>query len=335
MSKKYQVYGIGNAIVDIQLQVTDESFAKLQIERGTMRLVDHEQQVELLESSGSSGLKQSSGGSAANTMITFAQLGGKGAFGCCVGDDARGEYYLSEMNDLGTFCAGAVVAGKPTGTCVVLITSDAERTMNTHLGASICFSEHNVSEDLIADSEWLFVEGYLLSTELGRQAVVSAVREAKRVGTKVALSFSAKFVIDIARDTLQELVGMADLLIANSDEVKAYCQTQDEQEAFEAYSILAPRVLMTLRERGVRYSYDGSTGHVPSYDVSAVDETGAGDSFAGGFLYGITHGYSPEDSSRLACFLGSRVVKKYGARLEGDVCAMVNALGLAVTVGYR
>ncbi|MCB0360971.1 MAG: adenosine kinase, partial [Bdellovibrionales bacterium] len=220
--KTYDVYGIGNAIIDLQLQVADADIQRFGMKKGAMQLVDTTAQKALLEHFHGQNLNQASGGSAANTMIAIAQLGGRAAYGCLVGDDSFGSFYLEEMAQLGIDVATAPLEDSMTGTCVILITPDAERTMNTHLGASAQFSAQHVHEPAIAAAEWLYVEGYLFASEEGRQAAKRAIALAKSHGTKVALTVSDGFIVEVFGRVLRTAVKSADLVFANLTEAQLF-----------------------------------------------------------------------------------------------------------------
>ena len=336
MEKKYDVYALGNALVDVQLQISEEEFAKLNIPRGSMQLVDLARQSELFEIFRGREWNRASGGSAANSMIALAQLGGRVAFGGAVGRDSWGSYYRQEMEELGISVHLAVADSQSTGTSLILITPDAERTMNTNLGAAVLFESSHVSEKLIASSEYLFLEGYLLSNDKGRGAVLAAAELANKLGTKVVVSFSATFIIDAFRSGLEKLVEQSYLVIANSDEAKTYAGVDDEELAFAKLREITPNVVMTQRERGARVYYEGNDFQVGTPQVNAVDETGAGDVFAGAFLYGISRANNAgkgdaRESAALACFLASRVVMSLGPRLSGNIKMLLKDNGFGVT----
>ncbi len=316
---RFNIYGIGNGIMDLQLQVSDEVLAQLGLEKGSFRLVGVKEQQSLLEFFHGEKVKQSSGGSAANTIIAASQLGAKAAYSCMLGGDNYGEAYRTEFKKLGIVLEGGIHRELMSGTCVILITPDAERTMNTHLGASALFSEKDVSEVCIKACEWLYVEGYLFSSPAGQAAALHSAELAKKQGVKIAVSFADSFIVENFRSPLEAVLRHADLIFANANEARAYVGEDSEDRVFGELKKKFPNGIMTLRERGARVFLGGEEFHVPSYSVKAVDETGAGDMFAGGFLYGITHGYSPQASAKLACFLASRVVTQVGPRLSGNL----------------
>lgn len=328
MHPQFNVYGIGNAIMDLQYKVNDADISRLGLSKSHMRLVTLEEQSRLLQEFVAQRINQASGGSAANTMIALAQLGGRGAYGCAVGDDAIGQAYLSELKELAIEVTTSPRKSQASGTCVVLITPDAERTMNTHLGASAEFSIADISEKHIQDSEWLFVEGYLFSTPNGRQAVEKAIEYAKIAGTKIAVTLSDAFIVNEFRQAVEHAVATADLIFANVNETKALTGESEERLAFKKLRERVPNLVMTMSERGATVSYGGAEKQIAPVPAQAVDDTGAGDVFAGGFLYGITHGLDGEVAGKLGCLLGSTVVSQLGARLSGDVRLLAKRNGI-------
>jgi sugar/nucleoside kinase (ribokinase family) len=326
MSKRLNVYGIGNAIMDFQLFVTDEEFSGLGLERGSMTLVDSEEQKSLLERFDLKNVNRASGGSAANTIIALAQLGARVGYGCLVANDENGQSYVKEMESLDVEFHTKPTASEETGRCIVLITPDAERTMNTFLGISSQFSAEEISESHIADSDWLYIEGYLFSSEKGRGAVEKAIAFAKEHNTKIAITFSDAFIVDCFGDALSSAVSQADLVFANATEAKAFAKKDDEEEAFRKICEEVPAVVMTMSEKGAWVSMGNTTTKVDSFETKALDDTGAGDMFAGGFLYGISQGYSAETCGKIACFLASKVVSQLGPRLEGDIRKSISGL---------
>ena len=318
MSRKYQVYGIGNALMDLQLQISEQNLTSLELKKGGMQLVTVEEQHRLLKEVALGELHQASGGSAANSIIALQQLGGRGAYGCLVGEDRFGLAYKSELEKLGVFLPNQPCAGKTTGTCLVLITPDAERTMNTALGVSAEIAPEHGSESTIAESEWLYIEGYLFSSSTGQATALHAARLAKKHQTKVAVTFSDTFIVTVFGEALREVVALSDLVFANCHEAQAFAGSQNEDLAFSTLMKAAPHVVMTLSERGVRLGVGGEEFFSKPFPVKAIDNTGAGDMFAGAYLYGLNSGFTPEKSAELACFLASRVVSQLGPRLATE-----------------
>ncbi len=323
------VYGIGNAIIDLQVQIDESRFQDLGLEKGGMKLLEQDEQKQLLSSFEGSDLNRASGGSAANTMIALAQLGASTGYGCIVADDENGRFYLEEMKELGIELHARPVPGEVTGTSVILITPDAERTMNTHLGASALFGPEHVSEEMIRMSSWLYVEGYLFSSEGGRAAVDKAVAIAIEANVKIAVTFSDGFIVEVFGDALRKTVAEADLIFANLNEAHSFAgEEDDEDKVFEMLRQSVSSVVMTRGEKGARVFHDGVESLIDPFPVEAVDETGAGDMFAGGFLFGLSQGLSGADSGKLACRLASEVVGQLGPRLTGDIRGIASSLNL-------
>jgi sugar/nucleoside kinase (ribokinase family) len=315
--REFHVCGLGNAIVDIFVEVNDAEFAELGFERGTMRLVESAEQKQLLERFRAREPRLVSGGSVANSVIALSQLGGRGAFVGCVGDDRYGLFYQTEFEDLGIDIGNPVIVGESTGTCVCVITPDAERTMRTCLAVSSHLAARHVDEERIRNSEWLFVEGYVLANpETGQEAVREAVRLAKKHGVKVAVTCSEAFIVHVFGDALFDALKHADLLFCNASEARAVANAPDADVAFAKLKTIVPAAVVTDGPNGAFVRFDGVEAHVPSFACEPKDLTGAGDMFAGAFLYGVTHGVAPAKAARAACFLAMKVITQVGARLH-------------------
>src|SRR5947208_4338021 len=208
MAREFDLCGLGNSLVDILLELTDEEFTPLNFEKGTMRLVEPAEQKKLLGAFGDHEPRLVSGGSVANSVIACSQLGGRGAFIGCVGDDRYGLHYTEEFEELSIDFANPPLVGETTGTCVSIITPDAERTMRTCLAVPSHLAARHVPADKIAAAEWLFVEGYLFANPAtGQHAVREALRAAKAAGTKVALTCSDAFIPQVFGDVFREALG--------------------------------------------------------------------------------------------------------------------------------
>jgi sugar/nucleoside kinase (ribokinase family) len=318
MTREFQLCGLGNALVDIFIEVSDAELATLGYERGSMRLVEADEQRRLLESFLKREPRMASGGSVCNSTIAFAQLGGDAAFIGCVGDDRYGLFYASELEELGVDCGNPVLIGQTTGTCVCLITPDAERTMRVCLAVSSHLSARHVDEERIRNSDWLFVEGYVLANpETGQGAVREAVRLAKKHGVKVALTCSEAFIVNVFGDAFRDALANADLLFCNASEAAAVTGvTGGAAAAFDKLTGMVPNAIVTDGAHGAHVRFGGRTAHVPSFPCHPIDLTGAGDMLAGAFLYGVTHGVAPDRALRAACFLAMKVITQVGARLH-------------------
>jgi sugar/nucleoside kinase (ribokinase family) len=317
MPKEFDVCGLGNSLVDILLELTDEEFGPLAFEKGTMRLVEPGEQKGLLSAFRDHEPRLVSGGSVANSVIACSALGGRGAFIGCVGDDRYGLHYVEEFEQLGINFVNAPLVGETTGTCVSIITPDAERTMRTSLAVSSHLAARHVPADRIAASEWLFVEGYVFANpSTGQHAVREALKAAKAGGVKVALTCSDAFVPAVFGDVFREALAQSDLLFCNAGEATAVTGVATAADAFAALKKMVPNAVVTDGPNGAFVRFGGAEHHVAAYPCEPKDLTGAGDMFAGAFLYGVTHGVAPEKAARAANLLAMKVITQIGARLH-------------------
>jgi sugar/nucleoside kinase (ribokinase family) len=315
--KDFQLCGLGNAIVDIFLELSDREFAALGFERGTMRLVELAEQKVLLQRFHDQEPRLVSGGSVANSVIGFSQLSGQAAFMGCVGDDRYGLFYESEFRELNIAIGNPVIVGESTGTCLCVITPDAERTMRTCLAVSSHLAARHIDETRIKNSEWLFIEGYVFANPAtGQSAIREAIRLAKLHGVKIALTCSEAFVVQAFGDAFFEALKSADLLFCNETEACAVAKAPNAQEGFAKLKEIVPSAVVTAGPAGAYVRHAGVEAHVPAFPCQPKDLTGAGDMFAGAFLYGVTHGVPPQKAARAACFLAMKVITQVGARLH-------------------
>ena len=217
-----------------------------------------------------------SGGSVGNSVIAFSQLGGDAAFIGCVGDDRYGLFYEAEMQELEIDVGNPAIVGATTGTCVCLITPDAERTMRTCLAVSSHLAEKHIVEERIAQSDWLFVEGYLFANPMGQGAVKQAIRLAKKHGTKVAVTCSEAFIVEVFGAPFFEALKDADLLFCNEPEGKAVAKAASAEEAFAKLKDIVPSAVVTSGPHGVYVRHEGVEKHVPAFPCEPKDLTGAG-----------------------------------------------------------
>jgi sugar/nucleoside kinase (ribokinase family) len=320
MSKRYHVYGLGAALVDTEIDVRDSDLAALSVEKGVMTLVDETRQTQLFEHLAGHLVhsKRASGGSAANTIIAIAQFGGSTFYSCKVADDDNGHFYLHDLKAAGVDCQiNKQLDQGITGKCLVMITPDAERTMNTYLGISETLSQHDLSVEAITASEYVYLEGYLVTSPTGRAAAIRAREIAEQNGVKTALSFSDPGIVAYFRDGLREMLGeRIDLLFCNKHEALSWAQTDNLDEAIAALKQTARSFALTLGADGALV-YDGNTLHtIAPHKVTAVDTNGAGDMFAGAFLYGLTQGHDFSTAGKLASVAAATVVADYGPRLQ-------------------
>ena len=317
MPREFDLIGLGNSLVDILLELTDAEFDRLAFEKGTMRLTERDDQQQLLKAFGGHEPRLVSGGSVANSVIACSQLGGRGAFVGCVGDDRYGLHYTSEFAELDIDFANPPLVGETTGTCVSIITPDAERTMRTCLAVSSHLAARHVPADKVAAAEWLFVEGYIFANPAtGQLAVRESLRAAKAGGTKVALTCSDAFIPQVFGDAFRDALAQSDLLFCNAAEAVAVAGGTRAEEAFANLKAVVPNAVVTDGPNGAFVRYHGSECHVPAFACKPVDVTGAGDMFAGAFLYGVTHGVPADRAARAANFLAMKVITQIGARLH-------------------
>jgi len=317
--KKYMAYGIGAALVDTEIKVRDTELAQMNVEKGLMTLVDEARQRELLGHLEGHMVKAShaSGGSAGNSMIASAQFGGPTFMSCKVADDADGDIYIADLQAAGVeHCLNSARAPGTTGKCLVLITPDAERSMNTFLGISESLSTEQLDAEAIAASEYLYIEGYLVTSPTGRAAAIRAREIAEAAGVKTSLSFSDPGMVEFFRDGIAEMIGdRVDLIFCNEAEAMGWAQSDNLDETVEKLRQIAGSFVITRGAQGA-LTFDGTElAEIPPHRVQAVDTNGAGDMFAGAFLYAITRGETFPTAGRFASLAAGNIVANYGPRL--------------------
>lgn len=317
--KKYNVYGIGNALVDLDFKVSESFLTEHEVHKGVMTLVDEEKQTRLIEAIDHNNTKKKSGGSAANTVIALSQFGGKAFYSCKVAADEFGDFYLHDMKEAGVDTNLDNVEREEgiTGKCLVMITEDADRTMNTFLGITTNLSVDEVDEATIKDSEYIYIEGYLVASPTALEAMKLSKKIAEDNGVKTSITLSDPSIVEIFKSQFQDVIGASvDLLFCNEEEAKAYTGKDNILEAREELKKDAKRFVITQGKNGAMI-FDGDTFiDIEPYNVKAVDANGAGDMFAGAFLYGLTHGMGYAGSGKLASLASSKVVAQYGPRMK-------------------
>ena len=313
------VYGVGNALVDVQVRVDEDFIVRHGLKKGHMELVDARRQAQVLAALAGHPVNRCSGGSAANTVVGVAELGGRAGYCGKVGDDDLGRFYRDDLDAVGVRFEGAS-STEPTGTSLVLITPDAQRTMLTCLGASALLDANDVPQASLEGCAYVYVEGYLLPGESTRRAALAAIEAAKARGVRVALTVSDPFVVAQSAALLWELIeGPVDLLFCNEIEAAALVGTDDMVECARALHRKATNVALTLGAKGSVLMHEGTLHPVEGVKVDPVDTTGAGDMYAAGILYGLTHGLSWPQAGRLASHASARVVSVLGARLPAKL----------------
>ena len=313
----YNVYGIGNALVDIQAQVSDEVLEQLDYSRGFTTLIDESTRQRVLSALDGITLRRGAGGSAANSVIGIAQFGGSGAFAGKVANDEAGHFFLQDMRALGVTIDVPLSDEGESGTCVVLITSDAQRTMLTTVAISGALAPEDISAEEIRKAEYIYVEGYLFAGEPTKAAALRSIELAVQHGVKVALTVSDPFVVNMCRDELLELIhGPVDLLFCNLEEARSLAQLHDPADCAGFIHDGGTTVALTLGPDGSILMENNRLIPIEGVSATAVDTTGAGDMYAAGLLYGITNGMNWSQAGHLASHAAARVVSQVGARLE-------------------
>jgi sugar/nucleoside kinase (ribokinase family) len=320
----HDVVALGNAIVDVLSESSDGFLDAHGLPKGGMQLIDQDQANALYGDMGPG--VESSGGSAANTMVGIAAMGGRSAFVGRVQSDQLGEVFTHDIRASGvTFNPPAAVAGPATARCLVLVTPDAQRTMNTFLGASAELGPDDVDPDLILGASVTYLEGYLWDPEPAKEAFRKAMQVAKAGGRRVALSLSDAFCVDRHRAEFLELVaGPVDILFANEAEILSLYQLEDFDDAVEAARTDAPLSVLTRGEHGCVIVTETETLTVGAKaPTKLVDTTGAGDLFAAGFLHGFTQGRDLSACGRMGAIAAAEIISHYGARPEQDLKALI------------
>ena len=323
--QKFDVYGVCNPLVDLLSHVPDSFLKKLGIQKNVMHLVTREQQQELLLALAEEkiSLEVAAGGSGANSMIGISQLGGRSAFSGKIGRDEHGKLYREKLEALGV-CDCLAEGEGATGSSLILVSEDGARTMNTFLGMSQELMNPDIDPDIIQSSKYLYLTGYLWDTESQKKAVLNALDEAKKREVKVALSLSDPFCVTRHKeDFINLLKGYASMVFCNQEEAFTLLDTEITQQAAETLSDWTETVALTIGAYGALISHRGETCYIDPLPVRVEDTTGAGDAFAAGFLYGMTHDLSPLDSGRIGATLAAAVIGQTGPRYLGNARKLI------------
>ena len=315
------LFAIGNALIDQEFKVSDDFLIQQNLQKGTMQLTDGDTQAALYQNlQATQAYKgQASGGSAANTTVAFSALGGSAFYGCRVGNDELGEIYLKGLNDAGIQTTTLSISEGVTGTCMVLVSDDSERTMHTYLGITAELSDAQIDFAQLKTAKWLYLEGYLSTSETARKAVQQAREIAQANGVKIALTLSDPAMVQYARAGLEEMIGNGvDLLMCNEQEALMYTNTDSVEAAITALQAFSKNVVITLGAQGARIAMENENFNVPGRTVTAVDTNGAGDAFAGAFIYALNAGFNAKSAAELAVLTSSEVVTQFGPRLDVD-----------------
>ena len=330
MNKRFQVVGIGNALVDILGHVGDEFLSEYHVAKGVMQLVDQDRASQLSVPLGTTTAV--CGGSAANTIAGLAQLGHKTAYVGKVKQDELGELFANDIRSLKVnYETVFATAENPfdTGRCIVLVTPDGERSMNTYLGASEFLSPADIDEDIVSDSEWLYLEGYRFDGPDSQQAFVEAVHASKNAGGRVSLTLSDPYCVERHREAFHSLIaGKLDILFCNRSELLSMYQTAELNVALKAASAESGIVACTLSHEGAIIAKGSERFRVEAFPAEVVDATGAGDLFAAGFLHGMLEGEDLVACARFGCAAASENITHIGARPASNLVDIFVRRGL-------
>jgi sugar/nucleoside kinase (ribokinase family) len=324
---RFDVVAIGNAIVDVIARADDALIEAEGLAKGSMRLIDAGEAARLYAAMGPA--VEMSGGSAANTLAGMAALGQRCAFIGQVADDQLGQVFTHDLRALGVaYETPALKEGAPTARCLILVTPDGQRTMNTFLGASHLFEQAMIAEDWIADADILYLEGYLWDPELSRAAMRRAIDVARAAGRKVAFTLSDAFIIDRHGADFRALIaeGLFDILFANEVEIRALAETGDFEAAVAKIAPQVPLLVVTRGSHGALAIEGGVRTEVPAEPIDeVVDTTGAGDLFAAGFLSGQAQGRAIADCLTMGAVCAREIIAQVGPRAQTDLEAKIAA----------
>jgi len=318
---KYDVYAIGNALVDIEYHAKPGRLAELNIDKGVMTLIDEQRQNSLVAQLGESHESMACGGSAANSIIALAQMGAKTHFDCRVSNDMTGQIFGRDLHDSGVHSS---LSSKPlpngvTGKCLVFVTPDADRTMNTFLGVSAELDKTDIDIKAIKQSHAIYIEGYLASSDNTRDAAIEARRIAEGRKIMTSLTLSDPNMVKFFRDSMEAMIGDGvDLLFANEDEAMELAGSDNLADAVQMFKKIARKFAITRGNEGALL-FDGLMEiNVKPQSVKAIDTLGAGDMFAGAMLYGLSQGMSFHKAGDLASLASGKIVTQFGPRLRSE-----------------
>ncbi len=315
------LYAIGNALVDTEYEVSDDLLARMGVSKRHMTLIDAEQRTALHKHVEGLHARRTGGGSAGNTVVALAQLGGKAFYSCRVADDELGAFYTRDLqaNGVATNLTHTRAHPGQTGSCMVLVTPDAERTMCTFLGATSQLDRQALHPQDIAKSKIYYMEGYLAASPTGLEAALEGRKIARQHGVQTALTLSDVSMINFCRAGLEAMVADGlDYLFANDEEAQVWCGSTDLAVILPQLQKLAKTVCLTRGPQGCIVLHGSDMAHVPAVPTNAVDTNGAGDMFAGAFLYGVTHGMPEARAAALANRAAAAVVAQHGNRLTTE-----------------
>ena len=330
MTKKYQVVGIGNAMVDILAQEDDSFLSAAGVEKGIMQLIDMDRAVDLYSRVGPA--QEISGGSAANTIAGIAKLGGRTAYVGKVKDDQLGAIFAHDLRAQGAdyeTTLAAKDAVDETGRCIVIVTPDGERSMNTYLGVTEFLTPDDIDVDQMAQADWIYLEGYRFDGPDSHAAFAKAIKACKDAGGKVSLTLSDPFCVGRHREAFRKMIqDHVDLLFCNRVEMLSMYETEDFDAALAQCAAEVEIVACTDAENGAHVLQGDARHHVPAVPTKIVDATGAGDMFAGAFLWGLSEGHDLPTSAAMGNIAAGEIISHIGARAQADVKQMFAEAGL-------
>ncbi|MFY0664248.1 MAG: adenosine kinase [Natronospirillum sp.] len=325
---EFDVFAIGHAIVDEEYCVEDHFLSRLNIQRAERTLINFERRQQLLVALNAEGdrVYQAGGGSAANSIVTAQQLGARCHFACKVANDEAGRFFHADLAQSGIDLPSAPLAKGHTGRCLVMITPDAERTMNTYTGITDELDMPYVELDKLRRSRWLYLESYLITTPTANQTTLAALQVAHDANIPVVVNFADPGIVRFFKPQLSTLFERrpVDVLICNHEEALAWADTTDLEAAIAVLSELAHRLIITEGADGAHIITPQGRVTVPAPKVIPVNTTGAGDTFAGGILYGLAQDWTLERAAELACRCAARKVEMNGARLPAEEVALLH-----------
>ena len=326
--KTFDVFGIGNPLVDLLVHVPDQFLDAQGLVKNRMYLVDYERQRKILSEleKNNAEVLYTPGGSCANSMIGIAQLGGATVFGGKIARDEYGRIYKTRLAKAEVVSSLGESEGA-TGSSLILVTDDASRTMNTHLGISQSFEFGDISRDLLKAVRILYIEGYLWDTEAQKEAILRTIEKAREYGVKISLSLSDPFCVERHAVEFNTLCrDCVEILFCNQEEAFGLTGSAVSQDALQRLHEQVETVAMTLGSRGALIAHQGQVTYVDPFSLPVVDSTGAGDAFAAGFLYGITQNKSILESGRIAAAMAALVISQLGPRFQGDLRTRLHQL---------
>jgi fructokinase len=313
----YDIYGIGNAIVDVDITVADDFLQSQELPKGQMTLVDSQQINSLVEMLGDRPMNRKSGGSAANTIFAANGFGLTTGYACRLGDDVNGNYFFNEMSEANIQTSAIdTQSNEGSGQCLVMITDDAQRTMCTDLGISSNVTMSEVDQDGLSRAKMLYIEGYLSSSPVSSASAIKCHEIAREKGIQTAITLSDVAMVSFFRDSMTSIIGNGvDTLFCNAEEALSWAQTDRLDIAINELKDIAPELYITLGSDGAQVVTSNASTNIPGIPVKAIDTNGAGDIYAGACLAARRQGANPQNAARFANHAAAHLIQLFGARL--------------------